>query len=136
MAEKELQRGGHEISAAREEIGSIEGALQVVGTYYNSPAVRILESRRKEPIWCRLSEELQEAFQDKATYRDVWHHRRVMIRGRIKYDEDSDIISVLATDIRRIEPPAVSLEAIKDTGFTGGLSVAEYLDRFRDGALG
>src|SRR5262249_16074928 len=48
-----------ETSAAREEIGSIEGTLQDVGTYYNFPAVRILEARKKEPIWCRLTDELQ-----------------------------------------------------------------------------
>jgi hypothetical protein len=125
-----------ETSAAREEIGSIEGTLQDVGTYYKYPAVRILESRKKEAIWCRLTDELQTVFQDKATYMDVWHHRRVMVRGRIKYDEDSDIISVLATDIRRIEPPEISLESIRDPNFTGGLSVVEYLDRFRDGTLG
>jgi hypothetical protein len=125
-----------EISAAREEIGSIEGTLQDVGTYYNYPAVRIFESRKKEPIWCRLTDELQTVFQDKATYMDVWHHRRVMVRGRIKYDEDGDIISVFATDIRRIDPPEISLEMIRDPHFTGGLSISEYLDRFRDGTLG
>ena len=121
---------------AREEVGSIEGTLQGVSTYYGFPAVRILESRTRDFLWCRLSDELQSVFQNKAPYFDVWHHQRVMMRGRIKYNAKSEILSVFATDIRRIDPPAVSLQDIKDANFTGGLSIPEYLDRFREGMLG
>jgi hypothetical protein len=121
---------------AREELGSVEGTLQDVGTHYNYPAVRIFESRKKESLWCRLSAELQGEFQDKTTYADVWQHRRVIVRGRIKYGEDGEIVFVLATDIRRIDGREVSLDELKDKDFTGGLSVVDYLDRFRDGALG
>jgi hypothetical protein len=125
-----------EISGAREEIGSIEGTLSDVGTHYNHPAVKIIEVRKKEPVWCRLSAELQPEFHDRASYMDVWQHHRVMVRGRIKYSEDGDIEYILANDIRRIDAREVSLESIRDPDFTGGLSVIEYLDRFRDGSLG
>jgi len=125
-----------DVPSTREEIGSVEGTLQDVGTHYNCPAVRISENRGKGYVWCRLSEELQAQFQDKATYKDVWHHKRVIARGRIKYDEEGDIMYILANDIRRIDGAPVSLERIKDKNFTGGLSVVEYLDRFRDGTLG
>jgi hypothetical protein len=122
-----------ESTAAHEEVGTIEGQLQEVGTHYKQPAVKI-ETRHKE-IWVRLSEDLQPVFQNKASYQDVWHHQRVMVRGRIKYDSEGDIVSMLATDIRRIAPPTVTVEQLKDTRFTAGLSISEYLDRFRDGTL-
>jgi hypothetical protein len=125
-----------ETPIAREELGSVEGTLYELGTYYNNPAVRIIENRKKDTVWCKLSEELQAQFQDKATFSDIWQHRRVIVRGRIKYDEDGDIDHVFATDIRRIETREVSLESIRDPGFTSGLSIGEYLDRFRDGTLG
>jgi hypothetical protein len=125
-----------DIPSVREEFGSVEGTLNDVATHYNYPAVRIIESRGRGPVWCRLSHELQAEFQDKATYLDVWAHRRVRVRGRIKYGEDGGILYVLATDIRRIDDKETSLEAIKDQNFTGGLSVAEYLDRFREGSFG
>ena len=120
---------------AREEIGSLEGTLQDVGTHYNFPAVKI-DNRQSGEVWCRLTEELQAEFQDKATYVDVWHHRRVIVRGRIKYNEEGGITYVIAHDIRRIETRDISLEQIKDKSFTGGLSIVEYLDRFRDGTFG
>ncbi len=125
-----------EIVSVRDEIGSIEGTLSDVGTHYNLPAVKIVDTRNKQEVWCRVSGSLQEEFQDKATYKDVWQHRRVIVSGRIKYDKDGDILYLVANDIRRIDSREVSLEAIKDRSFTGGLPIGEYLDQFRDGALG
>src|SRR5207302_9498695 len=117
------------------EVGSVEGTLQDVGTHYNNPAARI-EAYYKASIWCRLSRELQNEFQDNATYNDVWHHRRVVVYGRIKYDEDGEIEYILADDIQRIEAKEIPMEAIKDTQFTSGLSIVEYLERFREGMVG
>ena len=121
-----------DIVSTRDEIGSVEGTLSDVGTYYNLPAVKIIGTRNKQEVWCRLSGPLQEEFQDKATYKDVWQHRRVIVSGRIKYDKGGDILYVVANDIRRIDFRDVSLEAIKDPAFTGGLPIGEYLDRFKD----
>lgn len=120
---------------AREEVGSVEGLLSDVGTHYNIPAVKITDHHGRD-IWCRLSQELQEEFQNKATYKDVWQHRRVIVRGRIRYGKDGETLYVLANDIRRIDSRDIPLEAIRDPSFTGGLPIGEYLDRFRDGTLG
>lgn len=128
--------GLFDFRSPRDEIGSVEGTLQEVKTHWNHPAVKIADNRNKEQVWCRLNAELQAVFQDKATYSDFWHHRRVIVRGRIKYADDGSISYVLAHDIQRIDARDVSLDSIKDPDFTGGLSVGEYLDRFRDGALG
>jgi hypothetical protein len=125
-----------DIVGARDEIGSVEGTLSDVGTHYNVPAAKILDTRTKKEVWCRLSDSLQGELQDKATYKDVWEHRRVLVSGRVKFDKNGDILYVVATDMRRIEPREVSLDALRDPDFTGGLPIGEYLDRFRDGTLG
>lgn len=128
--------GLFEKTVARDEIGSIEGKLSDIGTHYNFPAVKIVEARTGDDLWCRLSDELQDQLYNKASYKDVWQHRRVIVRGRIKYNKDSKIDYVIASDVRRIDDREVSLEAIRDPSFTGGLSIVDYLDRFRDGKLG
>jgi hypothetical protein len=124
-----------EAIGARDEIGTVEGTLSDVGTHYNIPAAKILDVRGRE-VWCRLSPELQETLQDKARYKDVWHHSRVFVRGRIKYGSNGDVLYVVANDIRRVQPREITLDEIRDPNFTGGLPIGEYLDRFRDGALG
>ncbi|MCA3559685.1 MAG: hypothetical protein IOC82_01485 [Aestuariivirga sp.] len=126
----------YEFVRPTEEVGSIEGTLFYVGTHRKAPAVQIIDSRTKEKVWCRLSAELERSFDGKTTFDDVWKHRRVRIRGRIKYKDDGAIDYVLSSDITKIVERQVSLDEIQDREFTGGLSVVEYLDRFRDGSLG
>lgn len=122
--------------SGKQEIGSIEGTLQELGTHWNHPAVRVLDARTKEQVWCRLGKDLQMQFGDKATFKDIWEHVRVVVRGRIRYDEDGALSYVLASDIDKIEAREVSVAKLADRDFTGGLSVVEYLDRFREGTLG
>lgn len=126
----------YEFAHPREEVGSVEGTLSYVGTHWNAPAVQIIDSRTKEKVWCRLSADLQRSFDGKTTFDDVWKHRRVRIRGRIKYKSDGAIDYVLSSDITKIDERQVTLDEIRDREFTSGLSVVEYLDRFRDGSLG
>lgn len=139
-AVRTLQRKPEEalylLASAKQEIGSIEGTLSDLSTHWNHPAVKVLEARTKAQVWCRLSSELQDRFADKATFSDIWEHKRVIVRGRLKYDDDGGLSYVLASDIEKIEPRAISVEEIADKEFSGGLSVVEYIDRFRDGALG
>ena len=125
-----------DLPPGKQEVGSLEGTFADLTTYRNLPAVRIIEAHTKRTIWCRLSNDLQEKFGDKATFKDIWEHKRVIVRGRIKYDDDGKIDHVFATDIQKLESKSVGLERIKDRDFTGGLSIVEYLDRFREGSLG
>ena len=126
----------YDFATPRDEVGSVEGTLQSVGAHWNHAAIRIVETRTGRAIPCRLSAELTKQFADKATFADVWQHRRVIVRGRIKRDTDGHIEYVLANDLRRIETTEISLEQLADRNFTGGLSIVEYLNRFRDGTLG
>lgn len=125
-----------EIAQVHEEIGSVEGTLQDVGTYKNKPAVRI-RNKMSGDVWCVLSEKLQAEFQDRATYRDVWHHQSVVVRGKLNYRGDGILNFVYANDINLMAPPPpVNLDKLRDPEFTGGLSIADYLERFREGNIG
>lgn len=126
----------YDMARPREQIGSVEGKLAQLGTHWNHPAVRIHDDRTKLLIWCRITPALQKELGGKTTFDDVWRHRRVRARGRIKYDANGAIEYILANDVQRIEERQVPLESIRDPDFTGGLSIVEYLDRFRDGSLG
>jgi hypothetical protein len=126
----------YDLPVGREETGSIEGVLTYLGESKGFPAIAILDSRTKSRVWCRLSEDLQAKLADKAAFDDFWKHQRVIVRGKIRYDKSGDIAFVVAFDLMRIETRNVPLSAIKDSDFTGGLSISEYLDRFREGALG
>lgn len=125
-----------EMPHPRDEIGSIEGKLLTLGTHWNHPAVLVQEGLSKVRVWCRLSADLAKTFESKTSFQDVWQHRPVRVRGRIKFDQSGNYDYVLASDIIRLEERSVSLETIRDPDFTSGLSIVEYLDRFRDGALG
>lgn len=126
----------YDLVAPKQEVGSIEGTLSELSTHWNHPAVRIIDARTKAEVWCRLSADLRNRFADKATFADIWEHKRVIVRGRLRYDEAGALSYVLATDIEKLEPKAISVDAIVDRDFSSGLSVVDYLDRFRDGSLG
>lgn len=136
VIEKKPSLGLFDLPRGREEIGSLEGSYAHLSTYRNQPAMAINDNRTNALVWCVLSEELQKKFSDKAEFEDFWHRSRVIVRGRIRYNNSGAVLFVIATDISRIETRSVSLNAIRDTEFTGGLSVGDYLDRFRDGAFG
>lgn len=120
----------------REEFGSIEGCLLDVGTEYNQPAILIRERRTNDEIWCRVDPELKHNISNKTTFEDVWDRKRVIVRGRIRYNESGCITRVWAVSVTPVAHRNMTLHDIKDTNFTGSLSITEYLDKLREGNLG
>lgn len=120
----------------KEQVGSIEGVFLQVATHYHKPAILILERKTGDQIWCTISEEHQREIADLANFDDVWNGRRIVVSGRIGYDELGRISKVAANHIRLIEPSNVELKNIRDKDFTGGLSSSDYLDRLREGLIG
>jgi len=122
---------------AREEIGSIEGTLVEVGSDYHQPSIIIKERRTGAEISCRVSDELRRTISASTTLNDVWANRRVVVRGRIRYDSDGSVHRVMRTDsIRPGEPRELAASDIADAEFTSGMSVHDYLDKLREGELG
>jgi ribosomal protein L19 len=121
---------------SRVEIGSIEGTYLQIGHYYAHPAIKIRERKSGTEIWCRISEENLERFSERIKAVDVWRHKRVRARGRIYFDSNGRVLRVEAADVQVIAIPHVTVDEVRDREFTGGLSVSEYLERFREGSLG
>lgn len=128
--------GLFDLPKVREEIGSLEGVFSDLSTYYNQPAIAVIDSRTETKIWCVISNDLLLKFSDKATIEDFWKKSRVIVRGCIRYNAAGSIQSVIANDISRIESRIVPTSKIRDADFTLGLTTSEYLDRFRDGLIG
>jgi hypothetical protein len=120
----------------KEQIGSLEGKLVHVGTYYNQPAVALRERKTSAEVWCTVPDEFRSQIANEANFMDVWSGRRVRVRGRIVYDREGNIARVYASEIHRIEPETVEVGRIQDPRFTDGMTVAEYLEKLRDGDLG
>jgi hypothetical protein len=120
----------------KEQMGSLEGKLVHVGTYYNLPAVALKERKTGAEIWCTVPDEFVGQIASEADFSDVWSGRRVRVRGRIVYDRDGAISRVYASEIHRIEPAKVDVATIQDPRFTDGMTVSEYLEKLRDGELG
>lgn len=118
---------------SRTEVGSLEGELVEIGTDYNQPALHIRERRSGRVVKCRIDQSVQDEIAAAANFRDVWEHRRVVVRGRIAYDAQGDIVRVHARTVTRIIPRQMTIGEIADEDFTGGVRPAEYLERLREG---
>jgi hypothetical protein len=119
----------------REEYGSIEGTLIDVGTHYGKPALRIVEKKTGREIVCRAESSAVDEIATKANISDVWRQERVSIRGRLYFNDAGQIFRVDARSVEKIAPRMVSIEEIKDKNFTNGLSIGDYLSRWREGDL-
>jgi hypothetical protein len=120
----------------KEQIGSIEGKLVEVTTYYGKPAIRLKERRSDNEVICIVPEEFKHEISDTASIEDVWNGRRVIVRGVITYNDNHTISRISASHIRAIDAQSFPVEAIQDKTFTNGLSVTEYLEKLREGHIG
>lgn len=120
----------------KEQIGSIEGHFVDVTTYHGKPALQLRERRSGRVVWCMINEENQQKIADEADFNDVWSGRRISVSGRLQYDATGKLSKVYATNIRVIPGSEVDPALIKDEDFTGGMTAAEYLEKFREGNLG
>jgi hypothetical protein len=122
-------------SKARTEYGSVEGELLDVGTYWRRPAVQIRELKSKRSVWCQVSADRAEEISQHAAFKDVWMRHRVLVRGKLFFDEAANLTFIEALEIVLLDSEKVSVDNLTDKTFTGGLSAAEYLDKLRDGNL-
>ncbi len=118
----------------RVQIGSVEGYLADVSTYYRKAAIKIIVRRTRELVTCLVPEEVRTKIN--ATFDDVWRGRRVIVRGRVHYNDSGSIEQVVASVVDIISDVAMDTGQIRDPSFTNGLSAEEYLKRLRDGEIG
>ena len=120
----------------KEQIGSIEGRMNSVSTHYGKPAISLTARITGKHVWCIVTEEHLKRMSSEAQISDVWSNKRVVVSGRLVYDQWGQLQRVYASSLRRIENRDIPLERIIDRDFTGGLSSEEYLDLLREGHLG
>lgn len=119
----------------RSQVGSIEGKIVTVSTYYNQPAILVKERLSDRDVWCLVSKEYEHQISEEADFEDVWEGRRVRVRGKLEYDDTGSLTKVHAVDVQPIPARTIPLEAIRDSNFTGSLSVNDYIDKLREGEL-
>ena len=105
-------------------------------TYRGRPAIRLRERKSGREVTCVLSEDLAGQFSYESSAQDVWDNRRFTVRGWIFYQASGHILRLEATSVAADEPVERPLRDLRDPLFTGGLTAAEYLERFRAGELG
>jgi hypothetical protein len=123
-------------SRQRTEHGSIEGTLDGVVEDYNQPAIRVIERKSGKAIICRVDQSVIDNIAQEVSFRDVWEHRRVLVRGRIEFDQHGKIVRVHARSITLVAPMNMTLKDIEDPDFTGSISINDYIDKLREGSLG
>jgi len=130
-----LQRFEESLAESKErlrtEIGSIEGYIVSLETYYGHPAVRVKERLSSEEIVCVLPDEMAESTGIEHNWNEVWKSRRVLIAGEIKYGRDGLIERLKAFRIKGVDAPVLREEGIADPSFTSGLSPYAYLSAIR-----
>jgi hypothetical protein len=121
--------------SAHKELGSVDGYLVAAGSDHGKPAIRIQDRLTKREIWCRVPEETRDSISKVMQLDDVWKHRRVIVSGLIQYEKDGDLSRIYEASIEFLDTREISLDKIRDKGFTQGMSPSEYLDKLREGNL-
>ena len=131
---RELPAHGEDLS--RSEIGSVEGDIIELTTYYGQPAIRLRERLHGWDIPCVLSTTLAERIGHDHDWLEVWGGRRVQVSGEIIFGLDGRIRRVNAMNIQSVHSRPVSFSDIADPNFTGGLPIREYLRHLWDDEVG
>lgn len=130
-----LKREAEKEDYTHTEYGSIEGELFGVGSYYNKPSFSLRERLSGREVTCITSGESADKIGIEHYLSEVWKRKRILVEGRLMYNEKGEIEKVEAYDISILEPKNIPVEKIYDPQFTGGLSPSEYLEKIREGDL-
>jgi hypothetical protein len=127
---------GENQTRTKQQIGSIDGVICEVTTHHKKPAIVVQERKSNRKITCLISAVQTDKIGNSNNFADVWKHCRVVVRGVLLYNNHGDILRIKNASISRHETKEVTLEQIKDSNFTTGLSSIDYLDKLGDGELG
>jgi len=113
------------------EYGSLEGEVLSTGLHHSRPAVFLRERLSGERVICILSADIAEKIGPEHSWLEVWTGRRTLVSGAVYYDQEGIARSVHAENVETFITPDIALEDIRDPEFTGGMSIADFLDHVR-----
>ena len=113
------------------ELGSVEGRVVGLRTYYNKPAIILYSLLDKREIPCVLADpEIRNAICGMRNWSQVYESRRVLIPGVCFYDRSGRLIKIeVKGEIIDIDPIPVNLSELRDPEFSEGLSPHDHLKR-------
>lgn len=121
---------------ARTMVGSIDGYLVEVGTFYNQPAIKLRERKTRGEVWCTVTEQHRQEVASSTNFDDVWAGRRVLVEGKLFYSADGSLSRIVADHIQLVPGRAIDHARLYEPDFTDGMATGDYLERFREGTLG
>ena len=120
------------VGKPRNQIGSVEGFLTSIETHYHKPAIRISDRRTGADIRCIVPEEFRTQIAGSTGIEDVWHERRVMVRGRMHFNDSGTLEEIEAIKVVPLPLRTVDVSEIKDPTFTAGMAAEDFIDEIRD----
>jgi len=110
------------------EMGSLEGTVAGVTTYYGKPAVHLRESLRGDVIICALSDDAASELKATRNWGEVWEGQRVLVAGEIVYRKDGRPSRINNATLTPINARPINYDEIMRPGMLGGLTPRAYLD--------
>jgi hypothetical protein len=113
------------------ELGSVEGRVVGLRSYYNKPAIVLYSLLDKREIPCVLVDpEIRDVICGRRNWSQVYESRRVLIPGICFFDRSGKLIKVeVKGEIIDIDPIPVNLSELHDPEFSEGLSPHDHLKR-------
>jgi len=113
------------------ELGSVEGRVVALRSYYNKPAIVLYSLLDKREIPCVLVDsEIRDAICGRRNWSQVYESRRVLVPGICFFDRSGKLIKVeVKGEIIDIDPIPVNLAELHDPEFSEGLSPHDHLKR-------
>lgn len=115
---------------SRVEYGSIEGQVVGLTTYYNNPAIVLLERLSGDRIVCSLTKELAAKIGPSHNWQDAWEGSRLLIGGEIVYDQRGAIKRVNASYHSELRWADVARADLRGIDVLEGRTVQEHLAQF------
>jgi hypothetical protein len=116
----------------KHQIGSIEGFLTSIETHYHKPAIRIRDRKTGADVLCIVPEEFRAHIAGSTGTEDVWHERRVIVRGRMRYGDGGELQEIEAAKVVPLPLRKVDVSEMQDGDFTGGVPAEYFVDQLRD----
>jgi hypothetical protein len=121
---------------SRLEIGSLEGDVIGLTTYYGRPAILLRERLSGRDLPCVLSTTLAEQIGHEHDWAEVWTNRRVQMSGELAFDRRGHVRRINAISITSIDSRPLTYSDIADPNFTNGLSIEAYLRQLWEDEVG